>query len=603
MEAVGRAALNYHGLMMRFNRLAGVVFAGAAWAACAQTPAQSPKPPASDAAADRAAAAEVPVSALDSELFYELLLGELNTRSGEPGTGFSLILDAARKSKDPLVYQRAVDIALQSRSGEAALLAARGWQEALPQSREANGYLLQILIALNRIPETLDPLKQALATGPAAERPLQISLVPRQYSRAGDKKAAAAVVEQALTPFTTQGATAVAAWTAIGQTRIAAGDPSGALDAARKGQAADPRAEGPVLLGLELMDPKQPLAEPLVTRYLESGPAAPELRMAYARGLLDMRRETEATQQLQTIVREQPAFAQAWLVLGALQVQDNRFDDGEKSLKRYVELAANMPAEERKRGLDQAYLSLAQIAEKRRDFPAAEAWLARIDNAQDMASAQLRRASILARQGKLDEGRKLIRDLPERNPGDARTKLLAEVQLLRDNKQYRAAFEVLGKGVAADPRDADLLYDQAMLAEKVGDLAEMERLIRQVVAVKPDYHHAYNALGYSLAERNIRLPEARELIRKALEFAPGDPFISDSLGWVEFRMGNQQEAARILEAAYKAKPDPEIAAHLGEVLWSLGQRDKAAAVWKEGLLLSGENETLNETLKRLRVKL
>jgi Flp pilus assembly protein TadD len=130
----------------------------------------------------------------------------------------------------------------------------------------------------------------------------------------------------------------------------------------------------------------------------------------------------------------------------------------------------------------------------------------------------------------------------------------------------------------------------------------MERLLRQVIVIKPDYHHAYNALGYSLAERNLRLPEAKQLIQKALEYAPGDPFISDSLGWVEFRMGNKAEAARILEAAYKARPDAEIAAHLGEVLWSQGQRERAQAIWKEGLLLNGENETLLETLKRLRVK-
>jgi tetratricopeptide (TPR) repeat protein len=109
-------------------------------------------------------------------------------------------------------------------------------------------------------------------------------------------------------------------------------------------------------------------------------------------------------------------------------------------------------------------------------------------------------------------------------------------------------------------------------------------------------------LGYSLADRNLRLPEARQLIQKALEYAPGDPFISDSLAWVEFRMGNKAEALRILDAAYKAKPDPEIAAHFGEVLWSMGQRDRATAIWKEGLLLNAENETLQETLKRLRVK-
>ena len=134
-------------------------------------------------------------------------------------------------------------------------------------------------------------------------------------------------------------------------------------------------------------------------------------------------------------------------------------------------------------------------------------------------------------------------------------------------------------------------------------LADMERLLRRVIALKPDHQHAYNALGYSLAERNVRLPEARQLIQKALEYAPADPFIKDSLGWVEFRLGNKAEALKIFEAAYKAKPDAEIAAHFGEVLWSMGQRDKAVAVWKEGRLLNPDNDTLLETLKRLRVKL
>jgi Flp pilus assembly protein TadD len=161
---------------------------------------------------------------------------------------------------------------------------------------------------------------------------------------------------------------------------------------------------------------------------------------------------------------------------------------------------------------------------------------------------------------------------------------------------------VLAKANAKAPADPDLLYDQAMIAEKMGDTAQMEKLLRQVIAQKPDYHHAYNALGYSLAERNVRLPEAKELIQKALSYAPDDPFISDSLGWVEFRMGNKAEALRILETAYKSRPDPEIAAHLGEVLWSVGQRDRAQTIWKEGLLLNNDNDTLQETLKRLHAR-
>lgn len=542
-------------------------------------------------------------SGMDAELFYQLLLGELNARGNEPAAGFALILDAARRTNNPALYQRAVELAFQGRSGESALQAARAWRQAFPQSREANRYVLQILVALNRVPESLEPLRQDIALADAKDRPAVIGSIPRNYSRVVDKKQAAGVVEQALAEHLAQPATGAAAWTTVGRMRLAAGDTAGAVEAARRGQAVNPRAEGPALLALDLIDPKQPQAEALVRKYLEGQPL-PELRMGYARALLDGQRYAEALQQLQVVTTERPEFAEAWLVQGSLLAQDNRLDAAEAALKRYVELAQGQrSAEDRNRGLAQAYLALAQIAEKRKDFIAASAWLDRIDNSQDLLAAQNRRASILARQGRLDEARKLIRSVPERTPADARLKTMAEITLLRDNKQYRAAYDLLSEAVRKDPTDHDLQYDQAMLAEKLGDLADMERLLRQVIAAKPDYHHAYNALGYSLAERNLRLPEARQLIQKALEFAPGDPFISDSLGWVEFRMGNKAEALRILQAAYKARPDAEIAAHLGEVLWSLGQRAEAEAVWREGLLLNNENETLLETLKRLRVKL
>ena len=220
-----------------------------------------------------------------------------------------------------------------------------------------------------------------------------------------------------------------------------------------------------------------------------------------------------------------------------------------------------------------------------------------------MFSVQTRRAAILARQGKLDEARELIHALPEESPADARMKISAEVQILRDNKKYQLAYDLLARELVANPQDMDFLYDKAMMAEKLGRMDEMERLLRQAIATKPDYHHAYNALGYSLADRNLRLPEARYLILKALEFAPADPFISDSLAWVEFRSGNHPEALRILQQAFKDRPDAEIAAHLGEVLWVMGQREQAQAIWREGLGINSENETLRETLRRLGVNL
>jgi len=543
-------------------------------------------------------------SALDGELFYQLMVGEFSAQRGEAGVGYSLILDAARKTGDARLYQRAIDIALQSRAGDSALQAARAWKQAQPGSRDANRYVLQILIGLNRLNETVEPLKREVALAEAKERALTIVTLPRYFARSNDKKLAAEMLEQALAEHLGNTGTGAAAWSAVGRMRLEGGDTTGALEAARRGQTQDARAEGPALLALALMSPQLPGAEAIVRKYLEGRPLV-EVRLAYARALLDAQRYAEAGSQVQIVTSEKPDYAEAWLIRGTLELQDNRFDPAERSLKQFLDLMQSRRGngmEEPSRALAQAYLSLAQIAEQRKDYKQAEAWLARISSPEDLVRTQSRRAGILARQGRIDEARELIRNLPERTPADARIKLSSEIQLLRDNKLYAQAYDLLAEATQRDPKDYDLVYDQATLAEKLGRPEEMERLLRRIIAEKPQYHHAYNALGYSFADRSVRLGEARQLILKALEFAPEDPFITDSLGWVEFREGNKAEALRVLQKAYRARPDAEIAAHLGEVLWSMGQREQALSVWREGLQLNAENETLVETLKRLRVK-
>ena len=584
--------MDYYDPMTRLKPLLILVALLGAMAASAQssTPADEPSPS----------------SAMDGELFYQLLIGELNARGGEPGAGFALILDAARKTNDPRLFQRAVDIALQSRSGDSALMAARAWRQAIPASREANRFVLQILIGLNRLNETLEPLKREIASYEPKERAAGIANLPRYFARATDKKLAASVVEQALADHLNTQGVQVTAWTTLGVMRTAANDLNGAVEAARKALALDPKAETPALLALSLMSPSLPQAEALVKKYLE-GKASPEVRMEYARQLLGTQRYAESDTQLQLVTSDKPDLADAWLLRGVLELQDNKLATAERSLKRYLELvlpkrnAANKA--ETSRSLAQAYLSLAQIAEQRKDWVEADGWLKRIDSAEDRLATQMRRATLLARQGKTDEARKLIRSQVEKTPAEARLKLSTEVQVLRENKQYKTAYDLLTDAASRTPNDMDLVYDLAMVAEKMGNLEDMERLLKKVIAAKPDYQHAYNALGFSLAERNVRLPEARQLVVKALELAPNDPFITDSLGWVEFRSGNLTEALKILQGAYKARPDAEIAAHLGEVLWAMGKRDQAVLIWKEGVKLNSDNETLLETLKRLQVKL
>ena len=267
----------------------------------------------------------------NAELFYEVLLGELNASDGDPGTAYALILDAARKTQDPALYKRAADIALQSRSGDSALVATRAWKLALPQDREANRYELQILLALGRIAETAGPLQQELAQSSLLAKTVALATIPPLYARAPDRKLAADVVEQAIASELANPDTAAAAYTAVGRLRLAAGNLPAALEAARRAQDKDPLAEGPALLALETMGPDNPLAEPIVRKYLDTKSPLATVRLAYARALAGNQRYTDAAQQLTIVTQQQPDLADAWLLKASLQMQQDQLQEAEKS--------------------------------------------------------------------------------------------------------------------------------------------------------------------------------------------------------------------------------------------------------------------------------
>ncbi len=583
--------LDYYGLMSRIHRLFALTLV--ATCICGAARAATPK-------------AEGPNNSnLDGELFYEVLVSEIESVAGDAGSAFGLMLNAARKSNSPKLYERAIEIAYRARSGEAALEAAQAWARAMPSSKDANRYHFQMLLGLNKIAETQEPLKRELVSLAPSERAQAISLLPRYFTRTTDKKLAAKVVEKVLLADTLTRTTGPAAWAAIGTMRLQAEDTQGALEAAQRGLALDGESEDVMLLAVALISPKTPQAEAMVRKYL-AGKPLPEVRMAYARSLLNAQRYPEIYAQMLQLTAQTPDYVEAWLLRGSIELQDGKLAPAEASLKTYV--ALNPPPADTSqnptmgRGLVQAYLALSQVAEQGQRLDDAKAYLDHIVGSRDELRVQKRYAAILARQGKLAEARAAIRDVAELQSTDALDKLNAEAQLLRDNHEYAAAHQLLVEASARYPNDTELVYDLAMMAEKLGKSDEMEQLLRRVIDSKPDYHHAYNALGYSLADRNIRLPEARQLIQQALKIAPDDPFIMDSLAWVEFRSGNSTEAIRLLQGAFQARPDAEIAAHLGEVLWSVGQKDQASAIWKEGSGLNPQNETLRDTMQRLRGK-
>ncbi|WP_334154286.1 tetratricopeptide repeat protein [Tepidimonas sp.] len=434
-------------------------------------------------------------SALDAELFYQLLLGELQRRS-DPGAAYSLILDAAKRTRQPELFQRAIEIALQGRAPQAALTAARDWSAALPNDDEARRTELQLLIGLQRVRDMGPLLRDWIRAAPAARRPGLIALVPSALARATDKTEAAAAARVALEPSLRAPDTAAAAWAALGRVQRQAGRDADALQSARQAVRADPRSAPAALLALELLDAWPADAESLLQRHLlatrDATDTDPAVRIAYARAL--------------------------------------------------------------------------------------------------------------AERGRLPEARALLQPAPTLDAEGQRRLRVAEARLLRDHDHALEAYDLLNHALQTAPADTDLMYEQAMAAERLGRLAEMERLLRELIRRQPDDPHAYNALGYALADRGERLSEAKALIQEALRRAPDDAYIIDSLGWVEFRLGNLSEARRLLADALQRRPDAEIAAHLGEVLWVLGESDLARAVWRQGLELDRRNRTLTETLRRLGVE-
>ncbi len=574
--------------------------------------------------------APVANSALDDRLMYQLLVAEMALAQGDTSTAYDWLLDAARRTRDEGLFRRSTDVALQARAGDQALAATRAWRLALPDSLDALRTQLQILLVLQRTDGLAEPLRLLLAQTPADERGGLIGALPRFLHRAGDPATVARLMEDALRPYRAAAPTRVQSEVALGRAWLEARDTERAWAFAQQAFAADKpeeRSAGPALLALELMA-SQPQSEGLVKNYLQSTSAEPMVRLTYARALVSAQRFTEAVAQLESAIAQQPGDAAPYLTLGALQLELKHPKEAQTALLRYVSLASQTStapeagASEQKssepdvgaegndddlqrpdRGLVQAWLMLAQVSEQLGDFKAAEAWLARIEDPNSALEVQTRRATMLVRQGRMDLALQAIRVLPETKPEEARAKLLAEVSVLREGKRWSDAYTLLGSTQQRFGEEADLMYEQSMMAEKTGRLDEMEKLLKRVIEIKPDNAHAYNALGYSLAERKIRLPEARQLIQRALELSPGDPFITDSLGWVEYRLGNLDEALRLLRQAWQARPDTEIGAHLGEVLWARGLKEEARLIWREAQGRDKGNDVLREALTRLRVDL
>lgn len=582
-------------------------------AACAVAPQQQPQAvaPATQAPAaadettspgidgeDEATGEQLPKVALTSDLLYQIMKAELEYKSGNWDGPYKATLEAARSTRDPRLARRAAEMALGAGRSAESMAAVATWRALSPESDEAVRAYLGLAVLNDKLAEAEAILKQRLEQAPIAERGSAMFQARQYLGRARDKAAAAAALDRLLAPYGNM----VEARILLAQNAFVSGDKVRAEAEARAALALKPDSEIAVLT-LAQVAPAQDSVEPMLAKFLAAHPDAHEVRAAHARILVDKKDYAGARKQFEVMLKDDPDNLGNLYALGIVSMQLEDADAAEEYLGRFIEVLDASPDDER--DPSRVLMMLSQLAEQRGDAAAAREWLDRVDS-EDPATrfgVQVKRAQLMGRQGDVAGARKLLAAIKPEQAAQQAQLVLAEGQILRDAGQAKAAYAVLESGARRFPKNPDLLYDFALVAEKIGKVEAMEKALREVMVLAPDNHHAYNALGYSLAERNVRLGEALALIGKALQMAPEDPFIMDSLGWVHYRMGNLDAAEQQLRRAYALRQDAEIAVHLGEVLWRKGEQAEARKLLREARAKDPKNDTLKNTLARLQVKL
>lgn len=568
--------------------------------AAASPPASAPAAPQEPDATSKegAGGGELPKVELSSDLLYKLTRAEMEFKSGQWQGPYVTMMVAAQQTRDPRLARRASEMALAAKQGSEALAAIRLWRELAPDSDEATQFFLGFVVLTDKIDEAEPIFAERLAKAPAGARGVALFQMQQILSRSNDKLFAYAMLTRLVQPYLDM----FEAHLVLAQGALSIGERDRAIGEANKALAIKPNSELAALT-LAQVTGEPAAANKVLAAFLQKNPDAVEVRGAYARLLVEQKQLEPARDQFLLLLKSAPDNVGALYALGivALQLEDTK--GAEQYFKRFLAVLEKSPGDTR--DPFKALMILSQIAETRGDTAGAIAWLDKVDNSASAGyvEARLRRAQLIARGGNLDAARKALTEIDTDDPASRAQVLLVDAQFLRDAGYVQSAYTVLENALLRFPDNPELLYDYALLAERLDKFELMEASLRRVMALAPDNQHAYNALGYSLAERGVRLEEAHALIEKALQMAPGDPFIMDSMGWVQFRMGNLAAAENALRRAYAVRSDPEIAVHLGEVLWQKGDKDEAQKLWREAQGKDPKNEALKNTLARLNVSL
>ncbi|MBK6617857.1 MAG: tetratricopeptide repeat protein [Nitrosomonas sp.] len=525
-------------------------------------------------------------STLTEETLFDFLLAETALQRDRPDVAAESYAKLARVTRNARVAERATDIALRAQQPALAQEAINLWVALEPQSQSAQQAAVILFVDSGQLNKARPHLEKLLASqADAVDKSfLQIN---KLLSRHADKQEILTLVRQLARPYDklpeAHFAVSQAAWTAD--------QPKLASEAMQKALKLRPAWEmAAIHRGQILQKLDNSAAINFYEHYLDQYPKANDLRIAYIRALMVNKKFGLAREQFQRLEAENMSNPDIALAIGLLSAELNDYSNAEHYFKKALELGFE--------DTNSVNFNLGRIYETSQRNREAMNSYRRVTGGERYIPAQIRYAFLLAGQDGLAPAREHLQAVRYLDEEQRLQLILSEAQLLREQGVNLEAYNLLSTQLNETPRQPEILYDRALIAEKLGKLDILEQDLRKLIELKPNSAHAYNALGYSLADRGLRLSEALSLIQKAIELSPGDPYIMDSLGWAYYRMGDLKKGLDYLNTAFAARPDPEIAAHFGELLWVNGRTEEARQIWQSAWDSHPGNEVLQDTMKR-----
>lgn len=561
-------------------------------AACAATQPPTAAQPPADASAPAAAVpvaddARYPKVALTPELLFGILASEIAAQRGVVGSAAVTELTLAKQTRDPRLAERAAQFALISGNLSVADEALHLWLSTEPDSVPAHEQLIVVSLRTGKLAESRRLITEVLAKQPDLAVPVFVELA-RQSPTLTDKAGAYEMVNALAAPYPDLPEARFALLT----TAALAGGHQDVVDREFDRLAVlAPKWDLPVAWQADQLRKADPEAAIVfLKKELARRPdASLELKMAYPRLLVAQRRFPEARAAFESLLKQAPRQPDLLYASGLLAFQLGDLP----AAQRYLEgaLAEHYP------DADFVKYSLGQIAEAQNDLPTAAGWYEQVGEGAQYLPSQLRLAFIEAHNGEADQAIARLGRLE--GSADERVQLtLAQAEIAREAKRADEAYQLLTRALRTQPKQPDLLYERALIADIRKDTPSAEHDLRLVLKQQPDNQQALNALGYILTTRTTRYQEAYDLIARALKIEPDNAMIIDSMGWVLFKLGKSEESLPYLQRAYTLLPDQEVAAHYGEVLWSLGRQDEARTLWSKARQATTEHPELDETMRR-----